>query len=79
MSNATDLALRRLGAVKLPDNLQWENRFQVRSETSSRLYTVARNKSNGTWGCSCMGWIRYRHCKHLTAMNSILQTIPRVR
>ena len=53
---------------RLPDNAQWTNRFQVKSETSGSLYTIAQNKSGRFWGCNCPGWIRHKTCKHLTAM-----------
>jgi hypothetical protein len=56
------------GGALLPDNDQWTNRIQIRSETSSRLYTVAQNKRTGEWACSCTGWKRWRHCKHLDVM-----------
>jgi hypothetical protein len=54
--------------VALPDNDQWQNRFEVRSETSDRIYIIAQNKKKKHWGCSCMSWRRYRKCKHLTAV-----------
>lgn len=79
MANELAIRAKQYGATLLPDNKQWTNRFEIRSETSSRLYTVAMNKANGTWGCSCMGWIRYRHCKHLRRMQPLLDTVPRVR
>lgn len=50
----------------LPDNDQWMNRFEIKSETSNRVYTVAQNKSKLHFACSCMGWIRFRKCKHLS-------------
>ena len=53
------------GAVVLPENSQWKNRFEIRSETSDRIYTVAQNKKTNKWACSCFGWIRYKRCKHL--------------
>ena len=52
----------------LPDNAQWTNRFEIRSSSSNRLYVVAQNKTKRHWGCSCMGWIRHRNCKHLSAI-----------
>lgn len=55
-------------AHTLPDNGQWTNRFEVRSETSNRVYIVSQNKAGRWWGCSCMGWVRYRKCKHLRAL-----------
>jgi len=56
------------GCLKLPDNAQWCNRFEVRSETSNRIYIIAQHKTKRHWGCSCMGWKRYRRCKHLEAL-----------
>ena len=52
----------------LDDNAQWENRFHVRSASSSRKYVVSQNKSKRHWGCSCRGWTIHRKCKHLTAL-----------
>jgi len=54
---------------RLPDNGQWTNRFEIRSESSNRVYIVAQNKSKKHFGCSCKGWIYHRKCKHLTALN----------
>ena len=54
--------------MTLPDNDQWQFRFEVRSETSDRLYTIAQNKKKRHWGCSCMAYRRYRQCKHLRAV-----------
>ena len=56
------------GAVTLPDNDQWENRFEVRSATSDRVYIVAQNKKKRHFACSCPGWKRHRKCKHLEAV-----------
>lgn len=52
----------------LPDSGVWQFRFNIKSESSNRLYTIGQHKSLKHWGCSCMGWKRYRHCKHLKAM-----------
>lgn len=52
----------------LPDNQQWQYRFNIASESSNRLYTIAQHKTKKHWGCSCPGWKRYRHCKHLQAL-----------
>jgi hypothetical protein len=63
------LVLRRPpGSALLPDNAQYTNRFEIRSESSSNIYIVAQHKSSRWWACSCMGWIRYRRCKHLDAL-----------
>ncbi len=65
----------RHGLDVLPDNREWTNRFSIRSETSSNLYTVAQKKSDGSWGCSCPGWKRHRNCKHLKTMMPALRQI----
>ena len=55
-------------SVTLPDNDQWTNRFEIKSESSNRLYIVSQNKSKRFWGCSCPGWKIHRKCKHLESM-----------
>ena len=54
--------------VMLPDNDQWQFRFNIESQSSNRLYTIAQNKKKRYWACSCPGWKRYRQCKHLQAV-----------
>lgn len=61
-------AIQISAGVALPDNDQWQNRFTVKSGSSNRLYTIAQNKKNRYWGCSCPGWKAHRHCKHLDAL-----------
>lgn len=51
--------------TRLPDNDQWINRFEIRSATSNRVYTVAQNRKHRHWACSCPGWKRHRTCTHL--------------
>ena len=53
----------------LPDNDQWQFRFNIESESSHRLYTIAQHKKYKHWGCSCPGWKKNRHCKHLQALS----------
>ena len=53
----------------LPDNDQWKNRFEIKSESSNRIYVIAQNKSKKHWGCSCPSWRIRRTCKHLVALN----------
>lgn len=54
--------------IALPDNDQWENRFEIHSETSGRIYVIAQNKKKRYWGCSCPGWKAHRKCKHLESL-----------
>ena len=63
-----ELVVRPYGAVSLPDNDQWEMRFEIRSESSNRKYVIARNKKTKQWGCSCPGYLIHRTCKHLKSM-----------
>ena len=53
------------GSIALPDNDQWTNRFEIRSESSNRIYVVTQNKKTGKCGCSCPGYLSKRKCKHL--------------
>jgi len=66
----------RIGSSLMPDNAEWVNRFTVKSTSSSKTYVVAQRREDGVWGCSCRGWIHYRHCKHLTDILRRLATIP---
>ena len=80
--SGTDLVVfqqtaQRLGASLLPDNAQWEMRMKIRSASSSRFYTVARRKSDRSWGCNCLGWKRYRHCTHLDTIVPQLESALR--
>jgi hypothetical protein len=52
----------------LPDSKGWTNRFEIRSQSSGRVYIVAQRTGSRSWGCSCPGWLRYRKCKHLEAI-----------
>lgn len=52
----------------LPDNDQWQNRFEIKSESSNRIYVIAQNKAKKHWGCSCPAWRIRRKCKHLEAL-----------
>lgn len=65
-SNLPTLRIR--SEVALPDNDQFQFRFQVRSEISNSLYTIAQHKTGKWWGCDCPGWIRHKKCKHLAAL-----------
>jgi len=55
-------------APTLPDTAAYVNRFEIKSETSDRVYIVAQSKTGRWWSCSCHGWLRHKKCKHLTAL-----------
>jgi len=63
------------GLAFLPENSQYKNRFEIKSESSNRLYVVAQHKKTGIWSCSCPGWIIHRHCKHLRALGDTFKVI----
>jgi hypothetical protein len=52
----------------LPDKNQWQNRFEIHSESSDRVYVIAQHKEKKHWGCSCPAWRVHRKCKHLSAV-----------
>lgn len=60
-----EITLRIRYEVTLPDNDQWQHRFEIRSSSSDRIYVIAQNIKKRHWGCSCMAYKRWRHCKHL--------------
>ncbi len=64
------------GAVALPDNAQWENRFEIHSATSDRVYIISQNKKLRHWGCSCPGWRTHRTCRHLAAVGLPVKEVP---
>jgi hypothetical protein len=68
--------LRINSEVALPDNDQWQHRFEIKSETSSRIYIISQNKKGRFWGCSCPGWRTNRTCKHLSALSLPGKQIP---
>jgi hypothetical protein len=59
----------------LPDNATHTHRMQIASQSSDRMYIVAKSKTGGDWQCSCPRWIFKRTCKHLDAMRSVLNQI----
>lgn len=52
----------------LPDVRDWTNRFEIKSETSDRVYVVSQHKDKRHFGCSCPAWRTRRSCKHLQAL-----------
>ena len=63
-------------SVMLPDNNQWINRFEIKSESSNRIYVIAQHKTNKHFGCSCPAWRTRRKCKHLTSIGVPNMEIP---
>lgn len=53
---------------RLPDNKQWQFRFEIPSGTTDNLYTIAQHKTGKWWACSCRGWISHKHCWHLKSL-----------
>lgn len=57
----------------LPDTDTHKLRFDIKSESSNRLYRVSIRKSTNQPECSCPRWIFKRTCKHLDALKPILK------
>jgi len=49
MATTLPVVYKPPGTVALPDNSQWENRFEIRSENSNRVYIIAQHKT--TYHC----------------------------
>lgn len=81
MANQALEKLKRSGDIQtlLPDNDRYTNRFEIKSESSNRLYVVAQNKKTGEWSCSCPGWLIMRNgirrCKHITQLTPLLAEV----
>lgn len=55
-----------LGAYRIVEDSEgWVNSFEVKSRSSTRLYTIAQRKTERWWGCSCPSWRVRRYCAHL--------------
>ena len=76
MDNALEI-LKSSGLAILPDNDRYTHRVEIRSESSNRLYVIAKNKKTSVWSCSCPGWIIHRKCKHLKAASEVLSQIDK--
>lgn len=70
------LISRPSNSLALPDNDNYQNRFQIKSQSSGRIYLVAQHKTGLWWACSCPGWIRHKHCKHLEAIGLPGNNVP---
>jgi len=67
-TNNTLPVMRVPQSMMLPDSDQWQNRFEIHSETSDRIYVIAQNKKWRRWGCSCPAYRTRRRCKHRHAV-----------
>lgn len=65
MNNSNEVVLHINKDVALPDKNQWTNRFEIKSESSDRVYVISQHKDKRHWACSCPAWITRRYCKHL--------------
>jgi len=81
MANNLATVAARCGATLLPNSPGWTNSMGIKSESSNKMYTLAQRTTDGSWACSCLGWIMSakrnggkRGCKHLTAMMPVLQS-----
>lgn len=77
MENNSLQILAQKGLSILPDNDKYTHRVEIKSETSNRLYIIAKNKKTSVWSCSCPGWIIHRKCKHLKAAIEVLNRIDK--
>jgi len=52
-----------------PDTDRYKCRFDIRSESSDRVYRISFDVAPGAgyWNCSCPGNLRHGNCKHLEA------------
>lgn len=75
MTNTLVKYINQADVTILPDNKQYKNRFEIKSETSNKLYTIAQRKTDNVWRCSCFGCIRYGKCKHLTTLEPLFKEL----
>ena len=77
MSNTqTGVTIHISKELRLPDDKTYENKFNVKSESSGRLYVVSQHIAKRHWCCSCPSWITRRKCKHLTAIGVPNNEVP---
>ena len=84
METAVQIFLKAQGLEILPDNNQYKNRFNIKSETSNRLYVIAQRVSDGAITCSCPGWRNAkdghhnRTCKHTRTLAPLLAHVAEI-
>lgn len=68
MSGAIE-RMKRNALEVFPDSDRYKCRHTIRSQTTNQKYMVSFDaaKGAGYWVCSCFGYRRAGHCKHLTA------------
>jgi hypothetical protein len=68
--NALTTQIRQAALNVLPDSDRYKCRFEVRSESSNRIYRISYDAAPGAgyWTCSCRGNISHGQCKHLTSI-----------
>jgi predicted nucleic acid-binding Zn finger protein len=82
--SAVQVYMKNQGLDILPDNNQYKNRFNIKSESSNRLYVIAQRISDGAMTCSCPGWIRARNghenrtCKHIRTLAPLLNAMKEI-
>jgi len=77
MAQQTNLPTLRVNSqVALPDDAQWQHRFEIRSGSSGNIYVISQNIKGRYWGCSCPGWKSHRKCKHLEALGLPIKEKP---
>ena len=64
-------AAKKAAIQFLPDDTRYKARFDIRSSSSNHIYRISFDSASGAlyWKCSCPGYIRHGHCKHLNSMN----------
>jgi hypothetical protein len=62
----------------IQEPLKWVERWEVRSHSSNKLYTVSLANDNKTWGCSCPHWTRNFPrpiCKHIREVQNNIEKV----
>ena len=54
-------------AIEREERAGYRNRITIYGSTGNE-YIVSQRVSDGVWCCACLGWRRFRHCKHLDSM-----------